>query len=104
LFAKTPVRFGINNIAAAVFTSVLLSVSPMFRFLKLCFGTLVRLFRSRYSLLLENLALGQQLVVLKRRHPHPKLDLFDKLFWLVVRRGWSGWEQASLDSGVDRKT
>jgi|SRR6516225_10143920 len=68
----------------------------MFRFLTLCFGTLARLFRSRHSLLLENLALRQQLVVLKRRHPRPKLDLFDKLFWLVVRRCWSGWKQALL--------
>jgi len=56
----------------------------MFRFLRLCFGTVARLFRSRYSLLLENLTLRQQLVVLKRRHPRPKLDLSDKLFWLVA--------------------
>src|SRR5215831_20717513 len=68
----------------------------MFRFLTLCFETLVRLFWSRHSLLLENPALRQQLVVLKRRHPRPKLDLFDKLFWLVVRRCWSGWKQALL--------
>ena len=68
----------------------------MFRFLTLCFGTLVRLFRSRHSLLFENLALRQQLVVLKRRHPRPKLYLVDKLFWLVVRRCWSGWKQALL--------
>ena len=51
---------------------------------------LVRFLRSRHSLLLENLALRQQLVVLKRRHPRPKLDLSDKLFWLLVRRCWSG--------------
>ena len=68
----------------------------MFRFLTLCFGTLVRLFWSRHSLLLENLALRQQLVVLKRRHPRPKLDLFDKLFCLVVRRCLLGWRQALL--------
>jgi hypothetical protein len=58
---------------------------------------LVRFLRSRHSLLLENLALRQQLVVLKRRHPRPKLDLSDKLFWLLVRRCWSGWKQALLD-------
>ena len=29
-------------------------------------------------------------------YPRPKLDLFDKLFWLVVRRCWSGWKQALL--------
>jgi hypothetical protein len=36
---------------------------------------LVRLFRDRRSLLPENLALRQQLVALKRRHPRPSLDL-----------------------------
>jgi len=58
----------------------------MFRFIGLCLGTLVRLLRARRSLLLENLALRQQLAVLKRRHPRPRLDLLDKLFWVVVRR------------------
>ena len=53
----------------------------MFRFIGLCLGTLVRLLRARRSLLLENLALRQQLAVLKRRHPRPRLDLLDKLFW-----------------------
>lgn len=66
----------------------------MFRFLVLCFGTLVGLFCSRQSLLLENLALRQQLSVLKRRQPRPRLDLSDRLFWLLVRRYWSGWKQA----------
>ena len=67
----------------------------MFRFLGICFGTLVRLFCSQKSLLLENLALRQQLSVLKRRHPRPKFELLDRLFWLIVRR-WSGWKQALL--------
>ena len=43
----------------------------MVRFVRLCFGMLVRLFFRRQSLLLENLALRQQLVMLKRRHPRP---------------------------------
>ena len=66
----------------------------MFRFIGLCIGTLVRLLRARRSLLLENLALRQQLAVLKRRHPRPRLELLDKLFWVAVRRFWSGWKQA----------
>ena len=66
----------------------------MFRFIGLCLGTLVRLLRARRSLLLENLALRQQLAVLKRRHPRPRLDLLDKLFWVAVRRFWSGWQQS----------
>ncbi len=55
---------------------------------------LVRLFRGRQSLLLENRALRQQLVMLKRRHPRPSLGLLDKLFWVVARRVCSGWKRA----------
>ena len=68
----------------------------MFRFIGLCLGTLVRLLRTRRSLLLENLALRQQLAVLKRRYPRPRLNLLDKLFWVAVRRSWSGWQQSLL--------
>jgi putative transposase len=68
----------------------------MFRFIGLCFGTPVRLLRARWSLLLENLALRQQLAVLKRRHPRARLDLVDKLLWVAVRRFWSGWQQSLI--------
>jgi len=68
----------------------------MFRFVWLFFGMLVRLFRGRQSLLLENLALRQQLVALKRRHPRPSLRLFDQLFWVVARRVWSAWKQSLI--------
>ena len=68
----------------------------MFSFVKLCFGTLVRRFRGRRSLLLENLALRQQLAVLKRRHPRPSLGIFDKLFWVVTRRVWSTWKHSLI--------
>jgi putative transposase len=65
----------------------------MFNLLFLLFGALVGVFRSRGHLVLENLALRQQLTVLKRRRPRPILGLFDKLFWVVARRTWSGWKQ-----------
>jgi putative transposase len=68
----------------------------MFRFIGLCLGTLVRLFRARRSLLLENLALRQQLVVLKRHRRRPGLSPFDKLFWVAVSRFWSGWKRALI--------
>jgi putative transposase len=68
----------------------------MFRFVGLCFGMLVRLFRERRSLLLENLALRQQLVALKRRHSRPSLGPFDKLFWMIARRAWSAWKQSLI--------
>ena len=34
--------------------------------------------------------------MLKRRHPRPRLDVLDRLFWLLVRRFWSEWKQALL--------
>src|SRR5271167_3372756 len=68
----------------------------MFRFVWLLFGMLVRPFRARQSLLLENLALRQQLVALKCRHPRPSLVLFDTLFWVVARRVRSAWKQSLI--------
>ena len=68
----------------------------MLRFVRLFIGTIVRLVHSRRSLLLENLALRQQLSVLKRRRPRPSLSSFDRLFWVVARRVWSGWKQSLL--------
>jgi len=68
----------------------------MFRLIVLCLGKLFRLVRARRSLLLENLALRQQLAVLKRRHPSPNIGLLDKLFWVAIRRFWSGWKQSLM--------
>ena len=45
----------------------------MFALFCLWFGAVLRIFHNRQNLLLENLALRQQLVVLKRRHPKAKL-------------------------------
>ena len=68
----------------------------MFRFVVLSLGTLVRLLRARRSILLENLTLRQQLAVLKRRHPKPRIGLLDKVFWVGFRRFWSGWKQSLI--------
>ena len=68
----------------------------MRRWFWLWFGLLVRVFRLRRSLLLENLALRQQLTVLKRKHPKPKLRVLDKLFWVLARRCWSDWKESLI--------
>jgi putative transposase len=68
----------------------------MLQYLTLCLGIFLRLFCSRRTLLLENLALRQQLVVLKRRRPRPRLSSFDRLFWIVARRFWSVWKQSLI--------
>ena len=66
----------------------------MLRLLRLLFGLLVRSLRSRRGLLLENLALRQQLAVLAIKYPQPRLSVPDKLFWVLLRRVWSGWKLA----------
>src|SRR5712671_2936392 len=68
----------------------------MFNFSRLCVGLLARCFRSPRRLLLENLALRQQLAVLKRRQARPTLLPFDKLFWVLACRLWSDWKKSLL--------
>src|SRR6201993_4493868 len=58
----------------------------MYPFFRLWFGLLARCFRPRHTLLLENLALRQQLTVLKRKHRRPKVSRLDKLFWELAHR------------------
>src|SRR6516164_3568940 len=48
-------------------------------------------FRSRHDLGLELVALRQQVGVLKRKNPRPRLSLWDRLFWLGLHRWWSKW-------------
>ena len=48
------------------------------------------------SLTAENLALRQQLIVLKRNQNRPVLKDRDRLFWMILSRIWSGWRNAIL--------
>jgi hypothetical protein len=64
------------------------------RMLRLFFLLVIRSVRSRHDLLLDNLALRQQLAVLARRRPQPKFSQSDRLFWIALRRLWPGWRKA----------
>src|ERR1022692_4861853 len=68
----------------------------MLRLLRLLFVLFVRSFCSRRDLLLENLALRQQLAVLKERRPRPRFSTSDRLFWATLCRLWSKWQQALI--------
>jgi hypothetical protein len=68
----------------------------MLHMIGLFLASFFRLFRSRRSLWVENLALRQQLVVFKRKHPRPRLTAFDKLFWVLARKYWPRWKQALI--------
>ena len=68
----------------------------MFGHLQIWLGLCLRLLHSRRSLMIENLALRQQLAVFKRQHSRPKLAVADKLFWVVIRRFWASWKTALI--------
>jgi transposase InsO family protein len=68
----------------------------MLRSLKLLFDLIVQSCCSRRDLLLENLALRQQLAVVNRRHPQLRFAAPDKLFWVMLRRFWPGWKSVLI--------
>ena len=45
----------------------------------------------RGDLVAENLALRQQLIVLRRKVGRPRLRTADRIFWLWLARSWSRW-------------
>jgi hypothetical protein len=53
-------------------------------------------FKSRASLVAENLCLRHQLLVLQRRHPRPRLTDADRRFWILASRWFTGWRWTLL--------
>ena len=66
----------------------------MLKWLGIFIRTLLSAARTRRGLAAENLALRQQLAVLKHQYPRPRLDALDRLFWVALSRIWSGWREA----------
>src|SRR6202022_1299284 len=54
---------------------------------------MVSAFSSRESLVLENLALRQQLLALHAKRPPRRLTALPKLFWVALRTFWFGWKK-----------
>lgn len=53
-------------------------------------------FRSKASLVAENLCLRQQLLVLQRSRSRPRLKNVDRCFWILACRWFSRWRKALL--------
>src|SRR3989454_6427155 len=68
-------------------------MSAMFASLRHFLGWIVSPFCSRQELILENLALRQQLVALHAKRPRRRLSARQKLFWIVLRKLWQGWKK-----------
>jgi len=63
-------------------------------FLMAVVGALRAALRSRVSLVAENLALRQQLAILRRQTKRARLTPLDRGFWIVLSRAWSRWPQS----------
>jgi len=55
--------------------------------------TVLSILRSRQELVLENLALRQQIMVLKRSVKRPYLTKSDRMFWVVLSKIWGRWSE-----------
>jgi putative transposase len=65
----------------------------MFSSLRHLVGWIFSAFGSRKDLLLENLALRQQWLALHTKRPRRRLSARHKLFWVLLRKLWSGWQK-----------
>lgn len=57
-------------------------------------ATAKRSLASRQELVLENLALRQQLAVLRKQTPRPEVRTIDRLFWVTLSSIWPTWKDA----------
>jgi hypothetical protein len=65
----------------------------MFSWLRHLFGLIVSALGSRKDLVLENLALREQLLALHAKRPRLRLPPRHKLFWVALRKIWSRWQK-----------
>ncbi len=61
---------------------------------RLVFATVRHVFTSRADLLLENLALRQQLAMFERSRGRPKIADTDRAFWVAIKDHLNHWARA----------
>ena len=66
----------------------------MHKFLGTLLAAATSALKPRRDLALENLALRQQLAILKRKRQRPHLTAGDRLFWVTLSRVWKQWSNA----------
>ncbi|MFA9471672.1 MAG: integrase, partial [Deltaproteobacteria bacterium] len=70
--------------------------TPMLHLLYVLLATARSSLRPQRELALENLALRQQLAILKRKTKRPKLSKADRAFWVALCRLWPDWQNALI--------
>ncbi len=68
-----------------------MSRTVLVRLMGMTISLLRTLFTDRENLVLENLALRQQLAVLKREKPRSNSSRAGRTFWAVLKETWAGW-------------
>jgi len=68
----------------------------MFIYLKIIIAGLFSPMNTISALAVENLALRQQLAVMKRTAKRPKLQNSDRLFWILLSSFWRDWRSALI--------
>jgi len=63
---------------------------------KLIFELFRLIFRSQQDIILENLALRQQLAVQQRSMKRPKIKNTDRIFWVWLTKIWDDWKSALI--------
>jgi transposase InsO family protein len=63
---------------------------------KLIVEVLRLIFRSKHDIVLENLALRQQLAVQQRSIKRPKIKNTDRIFWTWLSRIWNDWRSSLI--------
>jgi putative transposase len=64
--------------------------------LLLLFSFLKSGLKNQTELALENLALRQQLAIVKRNRPHARLRRRDRLFWACLSSVWQRWRESLI--------
>ena len=54
------------------------------------------MFRGKHNIILENLALRQQLAVQQRSIKRPKIKNTDRIFWVWLSRIWNDWRSSLI--------
>ena len=64
--------------------------------LRITWAVVRALFSKKADLVAENLALRQQLVILRRRTKRPRLLQGDRVFWVWLSRSWARWRDSLI--------
>lgn len=54
-------------------------------------------FKFTTNLAVENLALRQQLAVMKRTNKRPKIQTVDRIFWILFSKLWGPWQNPFVE-------